>query len=66
MAVKVCQDLGLPVAGALTGTGIDRLDDAAFAAAIPATTVFARVSPGAQVASGPPAAGGDRRGGVPR
>ncbi|WP_432825515.1 magnesium-translocating P-type ATPase [Dactylosporangium sp. CA-092794] len=45
VAVKVCQDLGLPVTGALTGADIDRLDDAALAAAIPATAVFARVSP---------------------
>ena len=45
VALKVCHDLGLPAAGALTGADIDRLDDPALAAAIAATTVFARVSP---------------------
>ena len=45
VATKVCHDLGLPVAGTLTGTDIDRLDDAALAEAIAASTVFARVSP---------------------
>ena len=45
VAAKVCTDLGLPVGGALSGADIDRLDDAQLAAAIPTTTVFARVSP---------------------
>ncbi len=45
VAVKVCGDLGLPVRGVLTGTQIDALDDAALAAALPQTTVFARVTP---------------------
>jgi P-type Mg2+ transporter len=45
VAVKVCSDLGLPAASALTGVDIDRLDDNALAAAITQTTVFARVSP---------------------
>ena len=45
VAVKVCRDLGLGDAVALTGTDIDALDDAALATAIPRTTVFARVSP---------------------
>jgi len=45
VAGKVCADLGLPVGGALTGVDIDALDDAALAAAIAGTTVFARVSP---------------------
>jgi len=45
VAVKVCRDLGLNVAGALTGTDVDRLDDTQLATAIPTTTVFARVSP---------------------
>jgi len=45
VAVKVCRDLGLGDAIALTGTDIDALDDAALAEAIPRTTVFARVSP---------------------
>jgi P-type Mg2+ transporter len=45
VAQKVCQDLGLPGGGTLTGADIDRLDDEALTRAIPATTVFARVSP---------------------
>ncbi|GLZ40741.1 magnesium-translocating P-type ATPase [Actinokineospora sp. NBRC 105648] len=45
VAVKVCRDLGLAGGGALTGADIDALDDDALAAAIPETTVFARVGP---------------------
>jgi Mg2+-importing ATPase len=45
VAVKVCRDLGLDGGGALTGTELDALDDTQLAAVIPATTVFARVSP---------------------
>ena len=45
VAAKVCRDLGLTVDGVLTGVDLDRLDDDALVAAIPATTVFARVSP---------------------
>ena len=45
VATKVCADLGLPDGEALTGSDLDRLDDAALAEAIPRTTVFARVSP---------------------
>ena len=45
VALRVCQDLGLSHASALTGVQIDGMDDAALAAAIPGTTVFARVSP---------------------
>ena len=45
VAVKVCRDLGLGDGGALTGADLDALDDAALAAAIAGTTVFARVSP---------------------
>jgi P-type Mg2+ transporter len=45
VAVKVCRDLGLAAGGALTGAQLDALDDTQLAAAIPATTVFARVSP---------------------
>jgi Mg2+-importing ATPase len=45
VALKVCGDLGLPARRALTGADLDALDDAALAAAIPATTVFARVTP---------------------
>ncbi len=45
VAAKVCHDLGLPAGKVLTGTDIDALDDTGLAAAITATTVFARVSP---------------------
>ena len=45
VAVKVCHDLGLREGGALTGTEVSLLDDTQLAAAIPSTTVFARISP---------------------
>jgi Mg2+-importing ATPase len=45
VAVKLCHDLGLPPGGVLTGADLDRVDDAQLAAAIPTTSVFARVSP---------------------
>ncbi|HTX68991.1 MAG TPA: magnesium-translocating P-type ATPase [Thermoleophilia bacterium] len=45
VAAKVCADLGLDVAGTLTGSQLDDLDDAALAAALPNTTIFARVTP---------------------
>ena len=45
VAVKVCHDLGLSEGRAMTGAEIAAMDDAALAAAIPMTTVFARVSP---------------------
>ncbi|HEX2850956.1 MAG TPA: magnesium-translocating P-type ATPase [Acidimicrobiales bacterium] len=45
VAAKVCRDIGLEVAGIMTGADLDRLDDDALAIAIPATTVFARTSP---------------------
>jgi P-type Mg2+ transporter len=45
VAVKVCGELGLPVAGTLTGSQLDQMDDHALAAALPTTTIFARVTP---------------------
>ena len=45
VAVKVFAELGLEPKGTLTGAQLDALDDAALAAALPATTVFARVTP---------------------
>ncbi|HET9101874.1 MAG TPA: magnesium-translocating P-type ATPase, partial [Solirubrobacteraceae bacterium] len=45
VAQKVCRDIGLAVDGTLTGSELDRLDDAQLAAALPTTTIFARVSP---------------------
>jgi P-type Mg2+ transporter len=45
VAVKVCDELELPVRGVVTGAQLDALDDAALADALPVTTVFARVTP---------------------
>jgi Mg2+-importing ATPase len=45
VAQKVCADIGLAVDGTLTGSQLDRLDDTQLAAALPKTTIFARVSP---------------------
>jgi Mg2+-importing ATPase len=45
VAAKVCADLGVSVRGVLTGMQLDALDDRALAAALPETTVFARVTP---------------------
>ena len=46
VAAKVCREIGIEVAGVMTGTDLAKLDDKGLAAAIPETTVFARVSPG--------------------
>jgi Mg2+-importing ATPase len=45
VAQKVCADIGLAVDGTLTGSQLDQLDDAQLAAALPDTTIFARVTP---------------------
>jgi len=45
VARKVCADLAMEVAGVVTGTDLDHLDDRALAAALPGTTIFARVTP---------------------
>jgi Mg2+-importing ATPase len=45
VAQKVCTDIGLAVDGTLTGAQLDLLDDAQLAAALPKTTIFARVNP---------------------
>ncbi|HTN78166.1 MAG TPA: HAD-IC family P-type ATPase, partial [Acidimicrobiales bacterium] len=45
VAAKVCRDIGLTVAGVMSGVDLDKLDDTALATVIPNTTVFARVSP---------------------
>jgi len=46
-AARIAADLGIvePGGGALTGNELDALDDAAFAAAVRETSVYARVSP---------------------
>jgi Mg2+-importing ATPase len=45
VAAKVCRDIGVAIGAVLTGAELDRMDDDALAAAIPHTTIFARVSP---------------------
>jgi len=45
VAQKVCADIGLAVDGTLTGAQLDQLDHAQLAAALPETTIFARVTP---------------------
>ncbi|MBO3753007.1 magnesium-translocating P-type ATPase [Streptosporangiaceae bacterium NEAU-GS5] len=45
VARGVCATIGLAVNDVLTGADLDRMDDAALAAALPSATVFARVSP---------------------
>jgi Mg2+-importing ATPase len=45
VAAKVCRDIGVTIGAVLTGAELDRMDDDALAAAIPHTTIFARVSP---------------------
>ncbi|HYV80811.1 MAG TPA: HAD-IC family P-type ATPase, partial [Streptosporangiaceae bacterium] len=45
VAAKVCREIGIEVAGVMSGTDLAKLDDKGLAAAIPGTTVFARVSP---------------------
>jgi P-type Mg2+ transporter len=45
VAAKVSADLGLQVRGTVTGAELDGLDDAALSAALPRTTIFARVTP---------------------
>lgn len=45
VARKVCTDLPLDVRGVLTGDDLDRLSDEELAAALPGTTIFARVAP---------------------
>ena len=45
VAQKVCADIGLAVDRTLTGAQLERLDDAQLAAALPHTTIFARVTP---------------------
>ena len=45
VAAKVCRDIGIAVAASSPGAEIEQLDDDALAAAIPGTTIFARVGP---------------------
>ncbi len=45
VAGVVCEQLGLPVAGVLTGDELDGIDDVDLPVAVAGTTVFARMSP---------------------
>ncbi len=45
VAEKVCSDVGVPPAGTLTGAEIEEMDDPQLAAALPGTSIFARVTP---------------------
>ena len=45
VAGKVCRDIGIDVEAVLSGAELERLDDETLIAAIPHTTIFARVSP---------------------
>jgi Mg2+-importing ATPase len=45
VANKLCADLRVPVAGILTGTALEKLTDDDLRAALPSTTIFARVTP---------------------
>jgi Mg2+-importing ATPase len=45
VAGKLCRDIGVDVEAILTGAELERLDDETLTAAIPRTTIFARVSP---------------------
>ena len=45
VAAKVCSDIGVDCAGVLSGAEVEALDDDHLEAAIPTTTVFARISP---------------------
>lgn len=45
VAERLCADLGIPTGRTLTGGEIEAMGDAQLAAALPDTTIFARVSP---------------------
>ena len=45
VARKVCDDLGIPVLGALTGNEVAQIADDELGAAVARTTIFARVTP---------------------
>lgn len=46
VAVTLCREIGMSVAGVLTGAEVEALNDDALGAAMAATTIFARISPG--------------------
>jgi Mg2+-importing ATPase len=45
VANRLCQDLGIPVAGTLTGAALETMSEVELVRALPATTIFARVTP---------------------
>ena len=45
VAAKVCRDIGLACAGVVSGTEVEAMSDDELEAAIPTTTVFARIGP---------------------
>ena len=45
VAAKVCRDIGLACAGVVSGTDVQAMSDDELEAAIPTTTVFARIGP---------------------
>jgi len=45
VATKLCADLGISVAGTLTGAAVETMSDDELAAALPSTSIFARVTP---------------------
>jgi len=45
VAQKVCRDLGIEVGATLTGTALAQMSDQELTAALPAATIFARISP---------------------
>jgi len=45
VTLKVCRDIGLPVAGVLLGADIESMDDEELRRIAPATTVFAKMAP---------------------
>jgi Mg2+-importing ATPase len=45
VATRLCEELGLSVSGVLTGLEIDAMGDGELVQALPATTIFGRVSP---------------------
>jgi len=45
VAAKVCSDIGVECAGVLSGAEVESMDDDHLEAAIPTTTVFARIGP---------------------
>lgn len=45
VASKLCSDLGIAVAGTVTGRELDSMTDDALTSVLPSTTIFARVTP---------------------